>query len=239
MLRVSAWLLLSTMGLIALIAFELNVPADHVPQAAPIAPKSAAGDGPFTLPKIALGPLARMNQTTTRPLFLHDRRPPVIAPPPVVMQIPEAAPIREDPIPQPVPQFRHLLSAVVMEGDDASAYLHKRGEVGLARLRKGETLEGWRLIEIRPDAVMLIHGEARTELELRPSEPSARAKVPAGVSRASRDQGENRGARTRGIQKVPDREPGIHSSQRPRRGPRHEALDRALRRADQRQATSD
>ena len=130
-----------------------------------------------------------MDQTAARPLFRRSRRPPEIvtvvetAPPPEAapkaeplkapIEAPKETPKEAPPPAPPKPVFRHTLSAVAISKDEAFAYMRKTGEAGLARLRRGETLDDWRLVEIRPDAVVLEHGGERTEVQLRPSEASS------------------------------------------------------------------
>ena len=175
-------LLLLTAGLVALIAFELQGEADR---ARPVERGASAPteipDSP-ALPEPVLGPLSGMDQTAARPLFRRDRRPPPIAPVIEAPKMPEPAKPPKAvtaPVSEPAPVFRHALSAIVIADGEAFAYLRKADETDLARLRRGETIDGWRLEEVRPDSVVLTHGPTRTEVELRPPQPSAQPGLPA------------------------------------------------------------
>ena len=247
---VSTGLLLVMAGLVALIAFELKGDADRNRQVGPGASAPTEILDPPALPDPALGPLSAMDQTAARPLFRRDRRPPPIAPavkaPKTAKpaKAPEAPKVAPTPVPEPAPVFRHALSAIVIADGEASAYLRKAGEAGLARLRRGETLDGWRLEEVRPDSVVLTHGPTRTEVELRPPEPSARPTPPVAVRHGSRPRGRapppaaspisrpRDGGVSAGNVRPDSVDPGPapRSSRRPARGPRRESLERALRR---------
>ena len=247
-------LLLVMAGLIAVIAFELKGDADRGRPAGPGAP--AEVPEPPALPDPAVGSLSEMQQTAARPLFRRDRRPPPIPPVIEAPKIPEPAKAPETPIaaptPAPPPVFRHALSAIVIADGEAFAYLRKGGEAGLARLRRGETLDGWRVEEVRPDSVVLTHGPTRTEVELRPPEPSTGRGPPTAARHDPRPRGRapppgvspksgprDGGASGRNVR--PDSvDPGSapRSPRRPARGPRRESLERALRRATQTPGTN-
>ena len=272
---VSAALLLAMAGSIAVIAFELREGADpDRPASAKTAPSAKIAEPP-ALPELALGPLSGMDRTAARPLFRYDRRPPAIAPVVKAPKAPErakapkapkalkktkAAKPLSAPVPEPVPRFRHTLSAIVIAEGEAFAYLRKAGEAGLARMRRGETLDGWQLEEVRPDAVVLTFGKTRTELELRPSEPSAGPGTPLSTGPKTPPSA-GRGLRLRGKDSplAGPRKPGPRdgkvkawkirpnaaeagsappSSRRPKRGPRGGSLERALRRTERSSGTN-
>ena len=218
--RGSAGLLLTMAGWIALIAVELSIDAHRDPPLTLTRPASTPPTDPPAHPNLALGPLSEWSQTPSRPLFRLDRRPLVRA------SVPKVA--AEAPIPQPIPDLLYLLSAVVIAQDQALAYLSKPSDAGLTQLRQGETVDGWRLVEVRPDAVVLEHGEHRTSLALRPQDQSAGSGTSDSFLRDSLSR-ELEGRGNDGD--IRDREIEPRSPKRPRRGPRQEALERALRRA--------
>ena len=66
-----------------------------------------------------------------------------------------------------VPTPRHKLTAVVIMGNEAVAYLIDPVNLDLIRLSKGDQIDGWTLHEVFPDAVVLGYGpqqQARLEL---------------------------------------------------------------------------
>lgn len=241
-------LLLVMAGLIALVTFELTGDAEHDRPVGPSPPRATEILDPPALPDLALGPLSGMDQTSARPLFRHDRRPPEIAPAveaPRMRKAAKAPQVAPAPAPVSAPVFRHALSAIVIADGDAFAYLRKAGEAGLERLRPGETIDGWRLEEVRRDSVLLTHGPTRTELELRPAEPSVEPGSPVTTRRGSSPPGgalppsapqvsrPRNGDVSAGNVRPDSVEPGPEppSSRRPARGLRRESLERALRRA--------
>lgn len=230
--RGTACLLLVMAGLTALIAIELGAGAGNEGHNPP-PPASPGTDLPPVLPELAVTPLSNMDQTAARPLFSRSRRPP--PPPPAEVREEKAAPAVPSapakPPPEPKPEFHGELSATVISGDGASAYLSAPGEAALVRLRRGETLDGWRLVEVRPEAVVLEHGAHRIELRLRPLEemPGEPDETASGT-RAPGGRDDMESAK-RPRHEAADRPAESRPPRRPGRGPRSEALERALRRA--------
>lgn len=242
------WLSGMAMGLIVLIGTELHVLAERDRPLEPVPPTPVEPAEPLPLPDLALGPLSRLVQTTARPLFRQDRRPPpmeapVEEPPEEAAQeeeqaeeeAVEAAELPEPPaarMPQPRPKLRYSLSAVVISRDDAIAYLSGPDDPGLTGLRQGESIDGWRLTAVRPDAVVLDQGEHRVELKLRSFEQAAPVSVPGDPIRSfeSADEYEDSTGRILTTEHALDQDTEFHRPQRPQRGPREGALERALRR---------
>ena len=282
-MRGSAWLPGMAVGLAVLILAELYLLADRDLPITPLAPAPVESAEPLAPSELALGSLSRLAQTTARPLFRQDRRPPPVDAPveeevvveapevpevsevpdvPEVPELPELPELPEAPIPQPKPELRYSLSAVVIAEHDAMAYLDAPGEPGLTMLRQGESIDGWRLMAIHPDAVVLDHGGHRAELKLRPTEwvtnpssenddstrsvePSDPGPVTGDSARAVEpsDPGPVTGDSARAVEPVDEHRESaepilgedteLRRPERPKRGPRREALERALRRAAQ------
>lgn len=123
----------------------------------------------FSAQSLNFKPMSGPPQLTTRPLFRQTRRPPEV---PVqnellpIEQTPTVPSIAQTP-PEQVPTFQHQLTAVVITGNEATAYLVDPENLDLIRLRKGDQIDGWVLHEVFPDAVVLGYGaQKRTRLEL-------------------------------------------------------------------------
>ena len=223
----SRWLLLVMAGLVVLILVELNSSSSRsLGTALTTAPSADPGTQP-EFPDLDVAPLSGMQQTTKRPIFRRSRRPPVSVPVERVTQTPEPPPP-----PPPKPDLHYSLSAVVIAGGEGVAYLNKQGVSELTRLRRGESVDGWRLVELQPDAVVLEHGDVRARLVLRPTEPTAGQGEPTTRARGS-FAGQGKGNLDRPGE-ASSAGTGVGRPQRPRRGPRPEALERALRRAGKR-----
>ena len=123
----------------------------------------------FSAQSLNFKPMSSPPQLTTRPLFRQTRRPPEVPiqnewPP--IEQTPTVPSISQTP-PEQVPTFQHQLTAVVITGNEATAYLVDPANLDLIRLRKGDQIDGWVLHEVFPDAVVLGYGAQKlTRLEL-------------------------------------------------------------------------
>ena len=218
-------------GLMSLVGFELRLLDARTSRIVSAMPDSA---GPVEFPAppdLALGPLPRDGHTTTRPLFRQDRRPPRASTP--VQDVEVDAP--EDPVPPPIerPEFHHALSAVVIAEGESVAYLNRHGESALTLLRLGDSLDGWRLVEVRPDRVVLEHAEERIDLVLwrtgHPAEPG-QPTVNLDLRDGSVRDGEHRGAGGEASGgEVHHDDIELRAPRRPPPGSRLEAPEQALR----------
>ena len=221
-MRGSVWLLLTMAGLGTVVGLELAANRDR--DIEPIASSSSLVAELPPLPHLDLAALSALTETTRRPLFTVDRRPPLTeaADDPADADD-ELAEVRTSPL-------RFSLSAVVIVDGQALAYLSEVGGGSLTRLRRGESIDGWRLDEIRPDAVVLQNGEQRTELLLRRFEPP-----PIGLELDPDDLGEFIDEdEDWDDEEFFDDESELRRPRRPKRGPRQDALKRALRRSAER-----
>ena len=123
----------------------------------------------FSAQSLDFKPMSSPPQLTTRPLFRQTRRPPEVPAQnelPSIEQTPTVPSTYQAP-PEQVPTFQHQLTAVVITGNEATAYLVDPANLDLIRLRKGDQIDGWILHEVFPDAVVLGYGaQQRTRLEL-------------------------------------------------------------------------
>ncbi len=136
--------------------------------APPAAARAAATDGeppeaqapPFELP-----PLDRLGEQVARPLFEVGRRPP--APDPVA-QASEPPPAPAGKPAGGTPSARGIkLTGVVIVAGEASALVRDPKEKRVVRVRTGDRIGDWEVIEIRADGITLGSGEERVELALR------------------------------------------------------------------------
>lgn len=106
-----------------------------------------AGDD-FTLP-----PLSEFSAIVERPLFTRDRRP---APP---SETATTAAGQDG-------QAPFQLSGVMIAGSRRVALLQSRSSPKTVRVEEGETIEGWKVVTIRPQVVTLKSGTNSEELRL-------------------------------------------------------------------------
>lgn len=123
----------------------------------------------FSAQSLDFKPMSSPPQLTARPLFRQTRRPPEV---PIQNELPPAEQTTAVPSisqvpPERVPIFQHQLTAVVITGNEATAYLVDPANLDLIRLQKGDRIDGWTLHEVFPGAVVLGYGtHQRTRLEL-------------------------------------------------------------------------
>lgn len=143
------------------LAFELTRQG-QVPTEPP--PGDAAAPEIVDLPDLAVEPplLAEFKATLERPLFNQDRRPDEGA---------ADADTGNDEPAAPGTLANLRLSAVIVDPEGRSALLQVAGNQQAQRVTEGGEIAGWRLEEVRDDAVVLTSGGRRTELPLRTFEP--------------------------------------------------------------------
>jgi type II secretory pathway component PulC len=116
--------------------------------------QSPPADSPVR--SFALPPLEELRATREHPLFSPNRRPDV-----ETAEVPEAAPVEENPDSLPFE-----LTGVVMGMDTAIAILRNRDTQETVHLHRGETLEAWSIEEIAPRHVVLRQEDRQVRLDL-------------------------------------------------------------------------
>lgn len=166
--RVSGILLLTLVGLGAIVATEIRegIPSADRTVAAASKQKPRAAPAAWSFQR-TLPTLESLSETTSRPLFLAERRPPKSEP----TSLPEA------PLPAgPDPSFS--ISAIIIT-DDEHAVLMEHPETGaINRLKEGETVAGWTLEQVAPDRAVFTKDGQTKEATLRtfgpPSPPRSK-----------------------------------------------------------------
>jgi hypothetical protein len=196
--RTSNWLLLSLVGLAALVVAELRY------QVGTGSPTQAVSTGvtpnaALPVPHFALEDRENLSDTLTRPLFMPNRQP-----------LQGAAPESTQPI-APVARpsaNRYALSAIIIIDNERIALLTDTATGGLSRVREGESLAGWQVEKIHESGAVLSNGDTRQELALRTfAAPVPRPSKARGADKAPRPASRDTGA-------LPNR------PRRPKRGPR-------------------
>jgi general secretion pathway protein N len=123
------------------IAVLLLAPASALTADRP--PDAAVEPGAAPPSPLAGQPLDRLSATRDRPLFSPTRRPP--PPPPPVVHSPEPPP--------PPPNV--ALFGVVMDGDEARAIVRAGPATGVMRVRVGDDIGGWKVVQIEGRSLVL------------------------------------------------------------------------------------
>jgi hypothetical protein len=156
--RVSGILLLTLVALGAIVATEIREGIPSADRAVAAASKQKPQAAPATARPFQppLPPLESLSETTSRPLFLAERRPPDGEP----------APLPDAPLPAgPDPNFS--ISAIIIT-DDEHAVLMAHPETGtLNRLKEGEAVAGWTLEQVTPDRAVFTKDGQTKEATLR------------------------------------------------------------------------
>lgn len=97
-----------------------------------------------------------------RPLFDPDRRAPAPSPPPAEAAAPETPP---ETAPRP-PSGR--LHGVIGDGGEWIILYQPNAQAAVRRVRVGENLENWRVIDVHPQQVLLEQRGVHHSLRLRP-----------------------------------------------------------------------
>jgi hypothetical protein len=132
-------------------------------------PSSVGGEGsdPVT-PEEGARPLAllaldELRDTIRRPLFERTRRP-VEPPQPRAAAVP--APPAAIPRRAADPNALTLLGVLTSEGGGAIALLRRNPTGQNVRLQEGDTVDGWTIERIEPDAVLIKQGDTKLALQL-------------------------------------------------------------------------
>jgi general secretion pathway protein N len=158
-------LLVVALGLAAVVYAELTQGGESV--ATGEAAEDAAGNAPTggtkaSIVGFALPRLADFARVTERPLFSATRRPP----PPQASQ-------------EAIKQSGTLaLEGVILSKAERLALISHGQPPALSRVPEGQEVEGWTVVEIRPDGIVLQRDATRQELRLR-DKPPRRQKPPA------------------------------------------------------------
>lgn len=155
-------------------------------QPAPEPPPPPAGEHATTAPlePLQFAPLSDYPVTLERPLFYADRHLPNAATP--ADEDEPAAAMLDTAAATP----RLALSAIIVEDGLRSALLAMPGQPTSTRVREGESLGGWRLVEIGDDAVTVEADGRREQIPLHdygtaPPLPPRRAAPPRRPPRSS------------------------------------------------------
>jgi type II secretory pathway component PulC len=101
-------------------------------------------------PKFAMTAIENYQAVLERPLFSPNRRPPL-----------------EDPMMTSVSKdFDFELKGVVIDDDVRTALFRRRADGQIVRLTKGDEIEGWRLLEVELDFVVIERDGQEEVLEL-------------------------------------------------------------------------
>ncbi len=186
--RPLGWLLVLLAG--GWLAFEAMRPPPALPD-----PVTAAEPAFPELPDLAADAplLSEFKATLERPLFSPERRPDRNGP---AQEGESEAVVGLD----AAPGLR--LSAVIVDADGRSALLSTPQAVQAQRVPLGGTIAGWRVEEIRDDAVVLRSGSRQAEVALRTFGP-ARAPVPSQAQQAPPRRPPPALLRRRPVQAVP------------------------------------
>ena len=205
--RSSHWLLLSLVGLAALVAAELRYQVGTGSGKQPVG-RGSTPAAPSPMPLFVLADRKSFSETLTRPLFMPNRQPP--------MATAAESPVSAVRAVQPSTN-RYALSAIIIVDNQRIALLTDTATGGVRRVREGESLAGWRVEKIHKDGAVLSNGDTREELALRsfgppaPRPASPRRRTGTRREAAGQPAGQNLGA-------LPDRP--RRSKRGPRRAPR-------------------
>ncbi|HZR77328.1 hypothetical protein [Bradyrhizobium sp.] len=114
-------------------------------------------------------PLATLTTTRDRPIFSPSRRPP----PPAAVPAPVA--VAQPPRPKPAKVERPQLALVgtIAGADQSFGIFVDQATKAALRLKIGEEYQGWRLRDVAPREVTLVHDEETAVLSLPPPDAAA------------------------------------------------------------------
>lgn len=145
------------LGLLGVVAVELNWEAGSAPSAAPPAASPASSSGASAAPAAdaawQLAPIERYAEVVERPLFVPARRPP---------RAPGGAPAPE------AAGGGLRLVGVLLDARRQVALLRDGDSPWLVRVQPGEALGDWTLAEVHRDHVVLRRGAATRIVAVEP-----------------------------------------------------------------------
>lgn len=143
--KLTGLLVLICLGLLTVIYLELDdPPLSRTAQSMPAGSGTPARAEPQADMAFELPPLAAYSEIAARPLFSPSRRP-----------APRQQAAAQPAEPRAVPADEFLLRGVALAGDSRVALIERRTTVGILRVLEGQSVGGWRLAAIRPDAIVL------------------------------------------------------------------------------------
>jgi hypothetical protein len=152
-----AWALLLALAL-EWVVLKRHRPTGPPQAAATATPTDAGGNSPFVIPEES-----KYEQITQRPLFMENRQPG--KEPSAAEQVVEKAP--------PGPMQFKLMG--IIQTPRGTAVLLVDGKGKYKRIRARDSLDGWQLMDVKEDRVILQQGERHEELALlkkRPKSPT-------------------------------------------------------------------
>jgi hypothetical protein len=160
-------LVLTCLGLTGLISQELATDFTAAEAAVPPSLTTTAKNEDLPSPtRSVLPPLQSFSEVSERPLFARSRRP---SPPPS----PDAL--------KPITTL--VLAGVILLKDERIAIVAHGLPPVLARLTEGQEVDGWTVVAIHPDHIVVAHGSTEQEIKLldkttkrRPDGPPAQAR---------------------------------------------------------------
>lgn len=135
------------------LALQLSQPEER-PTFEPVAAGGAAHDEAVTSPaRFSMPPMSTFSEIAERPLFSRTRRPPTQ----------EETAVEEQVVANP---DALLLTGVILVDDDRTALLASPSSDRVTRVREGDELEGWTLVSVHPDKVVVRNGGTEQEIRL-------------------------------------------------------------------------
>lgn len=120
--------------------------------------EQAAGESEAAAPDFPpIGPLSAYLPIGERPLFTQDRQPFVV--------VAEAAPVA--PAAPPRPRVEFELTAVIITSATQIALLRSNLTPAVQRVTRNQTVDGWTLVDVAPEAVVLNRGGESMTVSLR------------------------------------------------------------------------
>lgn len=159
----------------ALLAVQAGVvPVHRKPESALTSGRQAAPSPPAPAAIPGLPPLDTLTATVTRPLFAPSRQAGVGT------GTATAAATQSGELDR-----KFTLTAIVIAGGTRFALIRNPVDGKTVRLKPGETLAGWRLVEVLPDHVVLGSGGRRLVIKLRNFRRQPRSGANAGTQKPS------------------------------------------------------
>lgn len=136
-------LVLVCLGLGAVLALQLNREEPRPALARIDAPQTMRNEAVTSPARFAMPPLTAYAEIAERPLFTPSRRPPDADEDASVEQAQTAGP------------GLFILTGVILSGTEKIAFLASRSSDEVKRLREGDDMDGWTLVSVEPDKVVL------------------------------------------------------------------------------------
>ena len=141
---------------------QLRQPALQLPRFEPLGAYTAQAEPTQQTIDFRMPAQGQFSQLVSRPPFTQSRRPSQAKP------RTSRAPAR------PITKPQLSVVGIVIKPEERIALVRKQGRTEIARLKRGERVEGWLVEGILPDRVLLSHHERLLEIELREAERTLR-----------------------------------------------------------------